>query len=125
VPLVNLVGLIFQIRDDYQNLASTDYTQNKGLCEDLTEGKFSFPVIHSIRADPANRQLVNILRQKTTDETVKRYAVAYMERQGSFAYCRGVIRDLVARALALVRDVDAGDGNDVGVKAILNKLVVD
>ena len=51
-PLVNTIGLLFQIRDDYLNLTSTAFTANKGLCEDLTEGKFSFPVIHSIRANP-------------------------------------------------------------------------
>src|SRR6266852_1187611 len=74
VPLVNLIGIIFQILDDYQNLSSPQYTDNKGLCEDLTEGKFSFPIIHSIRARPENMQLLNILKQKTEDEQVKRYA---------------------------------------------------
>lgn len=50
IPLVNLIGLLFQIRDDYMNLQSGDYAENKGYCEDLTEGKFSFPIIHSIRS---------------------------------------------------------------------------
>lgn len=67
--------LLFQICDDYLNLRSDIHTQNKGLCEDLAEAKYSFPVIHSIRADPSNLQLVNILKQKTKDEEVKRYAV--------------------------------------------------
>lgn len=48
LPLVNLIGLLFQIRDDYMNLRSGDYASNKGYCEDLTEGKFSFPVIHAL-----------------------------------------------------------------------------
>ena len=43
VPLVNLIGMLFQIRDDYLNLSSTAYTTNKGLCEDLTEGKVQLP----------------------------------------------------------------------------------
>ena len=93
VPLVNLMGLIFQICDDYLNLSSSSYTQNKGLCEDLTEGKFSFPVIHSIRAAPENLQLINILKQKTRNEEVKRYAISYMEGTGSFEYTRGVIKN--------------------------------
>ncbi|EPQ26750.1 uncharacterized protein PFL1_05729 [Pseudozyma flocculosa PF-1] len=50
LPLVNLIGLLFQIRDDFMNLQSSKYAENKGFCEDLTEGKFSFPIIHSIRA---------------------------------------------------------------------------
>ena len=124
-PLVNLIGLIFQIRDDYMNLHSTDYTHNKGLCEDLTEGKFSFPIIHSIRSDPQNLQLINILKQKPTDEQVKRYAVSYMESTGSFAYCRKVINELIDKALATVKVVDEDAGQGEGVKAILNKLVVE
>jgi geranylgeranyl diphosphate synthase type 3 len=48
IPLVNTLGLLFQIRDDYLNLRSGDYTENKGYCEDLSEGKFSFPLIHAL-----------------------------------------------------------------------------
>jgi len=33
---------------------------NKSFCEDLTEGKFSFPVIHSIHAAPHDRRLISI-----------------------------------------------------------------
>ncbi|KAL7940096.1 isoprenoid synthase domain-containing protein [Trichoderma barbatum] len=58
VPLVNLVGQIFQIRDDYMNLSCSEYSNNKGNCEDLAEGKFSFPVIHCIRSDPGDVQLI-------------------------------------------------------------------
>ncbi|CZT41448.1 probable farnesyltranstransferase (al-3) [Rhynchosporium secalis] len=112
VPLVNLIGIIFQIRDDYQNLSSPEYSQNKGLCEDLTEGKFSFPIIHSIRAKPENMVLLNILKQKTEDEQVKRYAVSYMEGTGSFEYCRKVLGTLMERARVLVGDLDK-DGMDV------------
>ena len=35
------------------------YTSNKGFAEDLTEGKFSFPVVHGIHADPSNRQIIS------------------------------------------------------------------
>jgi geranylgeranyl pyrophosphate synthase len=59
VPVVNLIGILFQIRDDYQNLQDTQYTNNKGLCEDITEGKFSFPIIHAILARPDDRQLIS------------------------------------------------------------------
>lgn len=125
VPLVNTIGLLFQILDDYRNLSDTTYTQNKGLCEDLTEGKFSFPIIHAIRSDPSNLVLVNILKQKTTDDEVKKYAVAYMDRTGSFSYTRRVLRGLTKKALALVDEVDAGRGNGELIKSFLEKLRVD
>lgn len=126
VPLVNLMGLIFQICDDYLNLSSSTYTKNKGLCEDLTEGKFSFPVIHSIRSDPSNLQLINILKQKTTDDEVKRYAVKYMEGTGSFEYTRRAIRDLKAKAHGLIEDLDAANGGEgEGIRKILDRIDVE
>ena len=125
VPLVNTIGLLFQILDDYRNLSDTSYTKNKGLCEDLTEGKFSFPIIHAIRADQSNLVLVNILKQKTSDDDVKRFAVGYMERMGSFSYTRRVLRGLTKKALSLAEQVDGGQGKGEGVKAVLDKLRVD
>ena len=107
------------------NLSSTQYTQNKGLCEDLTEGKFSFPIIHSIRSDPSNLQLLNILKQRSRDDEVKRYAISYMERTGSFDYTRRVLKGLTARATSLVDTVDAGQGHGAGVRAILDKMGVE
>jgi geranylgeranyl diphosphate synthase type 3 len=123
VPLVNLMGLIFQICDDYLNLSHSTYTKNKGLCEDLTEGKFSFPIIHSIRSNPNNLQLINILKLKTKDEEVKLYAVSYMESTGSFAYTRKVVTHLRDKAMALIDELEQGEGDGEMVKAILNKMV--
>lgn len=125
VPVVNLMGLIFQICDDYLNLSSDVYTQNKGLCEDLTEGKFSFPVIHSIRADPGNLQLINILKQKTKDDEVKRYAVKYMEGTGSFEYTRKVVRELRAKSFVLIDQMDGGTGKGAPLKKILDRMSIE
>ena len=124
VPLVHILGLIFQIEDDYKNLSDDKYTENKGFAEDLTEGKFSFPIIHSIRSDPTNLQLLNILRQKTNNVEVKHYAIKYMESTGSFDYTRRVIEVLIERARKIVDDVDAGRGRGHGVHKILDKLVM-
>lgn len=130
VALVNVMGLVFQICDDYLNLSNTAYTENKGLCEDLTEGKFSFPIIHSIRSNPGNHQLINILRQKTKDDEVKRYALQYMGSTGSFKHTQNVVRELRERALQLIDEIETGgsgkgpEGNGDGtmVRAILNKI---
>ncbi|EFX03949.1 geranylgeranyl pyrophosphate synthetase [Grosmannia clavigera kw1407] len=124
VPLVNILGLIFQIQDDYRNLVASEYTLNKGLCEDLSEGKFSFPVIHSIRSDPADLQLLNILRLKTNDDEVKRYAVNHMDRTGSFAYTRDVLAVLTTRARAMADALDEGMGRSRAIHEILDRLVI-
>ena len=49
--MVDLFSVFFQIRDDVMNLDSSDYAVKKGFAEDITEGKFSFPVVHSITTD--------------------------------------------------------------------------
>lgn len=91
-PLVNIIGIHFQVRDDYMNLQSSVYTDNKGFCEDLTEGKFSFPIIHAIRSDLSNRQLLNIVSQKPTAIEVKKYALEIIKRCGSFTYTEEFLR---------------------------------
>jgi len=55
--LTGILGLYFQIQDDYLNLHSEDYMIHKSYCEDLSEGKFSFPVIHAIRSQPGDSQM--------------------------------------------------------------------
>lgn len=122
VELVDTIGLVFQILDDYKNLSDDTYTANKGLCEDLTEGKFSFPVIHSIRADPNNHVLVNILKQKTSDDSVKRYAISYMEKTDSFSYTRQTLARLTARAFSLVKCLEVGREQGDQIRAILSKM---
>jgi len=123
-PLVNTVGMLYQILDDYRNLSDDTYTANKGMCEDLTEGKFSFPVIHSIHTAPENRILINILKQKTRDEDVKRYAVAHMEKTGSFSYTRKVLRGLTKRALTQIDELEKDGASGNLIRAILAKLQV-
>ncbi|XP_025266042.1 geranylgeranyl pyrophosphate synthase isoform X4 [Camponotus floridanus] len=59
--LVAILGLYFQIRDDYCNLCLGEYTENKSYCEDLTEGKFSFPIIHALTTNPDDRQIISFL----------------------------------------------------------------
>lgn len=88
IPLVDDLSLYFQIRDDYINLSSDHYMKSKDFCEDLTEGKYSFPIIHCVRARPSDHRLSNILKQRTDDIAVKRYAVDWMRQVGSFHYTR-------------------------------------
>ena len=35
------------------------YSSNKGFAEDLTEGKFSFPIVHGIFADTSNSRILS------------------------------------------------------------------
>jgi len=95
VPLVNLIGIYFQIRDDYMNLQNDQYTTNKGFAEDLSEGKFSFPVVHGIHADTTNRRLINVLQKRPATPTLKHHAIDYLrDHSKSFEYTREVLEIL-------------------------------
>ncbi|RLU21909.1 hypothetical protein DMN91_006287 [Ooceraea biroi] len=61
--LIETLGLYLQIRDDYCNLCSSDYTEEKGYCDDLTEGKFSLPIIHALQSKLEDKEIKNILKR--------------------------------------------------------------
>ena len=101
--LVDQLALYFQIRDDLVNLKSDEYALSKSYCEDLTEGKFSYPILHAIRARPDDTRLLNILKQKTENIDVKKHAVEFMESVGSFEKTRealAAIKGDIASAIA-------------------------
>lgn len=110
--LVNNLAVYFQIRDDYLNIIDDEYMHSKSFCEDVTEGKFSFPILHCIRHQQQQQQhssnhgtnnttttrptttpvvdtrLLSILKQRTDDLAIKRYAQAMMVDAGSLEYAR-------------------------------------
>ncbi|EJT96922.1 terpenoid synthase [Dacryopinax primogenitus] len=121
VPLVNLISVLFQIRDDYANLELKEYSSNKGFAEDLTEGKFSFIVVHSVRADTTNRVILNVLQKRPTTPSTKKYAIEYMrDHTHSFEYAVEVLRSLDAQAR---REIERLGGNKE-LEGILDMLKV-
>ncbi|PPQ88273.1 hypothetical protein CVT25_005436 [Psilocybe cyanescens] len=123
VPLVNLIGVYFQIRDDLMNLQSTEvYTSNKGFAEDLSEGKFSFPVVHGIHADKSNRQVLNVLQKRPTTPTLKIHTINYLKNvTKSFDYTLSVMANLEAQTRAEISRL----GGNKGLEAIMDLLHVD
>eukprot|EP00939_MAST-03C_sp_MAST-3C-sp1_P004871 g4871.t1 len=61
--LIEDLGSFFQIRDDLANLVL--YADSKGFCEDIDEGKYSFPAILCIRGKSvrSSATLLSILDQ--------------------------------------------------------------
>ena len=90
----------------------------KSYCEDLTEGKFSFPIIHAVYARPDDSRLVNILRQRSDDFNVKAHAVKWMHQCGSFEYTRNVLRELKSKLYAEIDKL----GGHPGLIDLVQKL---
>ncbi|XP_025266262.1 geranylgeranyl pyrophosphate synthase-like [Camponotus floridanus] len=116
-PLLTLLSLYYQIHDDYCNLCLSDYTENS-YCDDLTEGKFSFPVIHALKTNPDDKQIMNILKQRTKDIEIKRHCINLLEKFGSLKYTRSVLEELDLKVRA---EIDRLGGNPFLIK-ILDEL---
>jgi geranylgeranyl diphosphate synthase type 3 len=122
VPLVNMFGIYFQIRDDYMNLQSTQYAMNKGFAEDLTEGKFSFPVVHGVRADTSNRQVLNVLQKRPATPTLKTHTISYLkDHTKSFDYTLSVLRKLEKQTRDEIRRL----GGNIKLEGIVDGLHID
>ena len=106
--LVNNLAMYFQIRDDFINLADEEYMKSKSFCEDLTEGKFSLPVIHCVRSNPDDTRLLNILKQRTNDTDVKRYAQRILKEAGSLEYTRRKCSELKRQ---IIQEIESLGGN--------------
>lgn len=119
VHLVDLFGIYGQIRDDYMNLQSKEYTDTKGLADDISEGKFSFPVIHGIREKPENTLILDILKQRPKTPTLKCKAVAYLkDTTHSFDYTLSAMRSLER----LIREETAKLGGNQILETLLERL---
>lgn len=107
-------------RADYYN----QMTSAKGFCEDLTEGKFSLPVIHSIRNSPTgNNEILNILKLHTTDVALKVRALSYMETQtNSLEYTKEKLGSLHLNAQSELRQISID--NEL-MERVLAKLELD
>ena len=84
LDLIDCLGAFFQVRDDVANLVL--YAEDKGMCDDIAEGKYSYPVILCIsRHDSMSRRLLEILQNKSlrTQERAKREALKCIVQSGA------------------------------------------
>lgn len=96
--LLDKMAVYFQIRDDLLNLVSLKYMEHKSFCEDITEGKFSYPLIHAIRSDEGDHQILNILKQHTKSVEIKKHALKYMMKMVNFLWHSCVMRLIRVRS---------------------------
>ncbi|XP_050669647.1 terpene synthase-like [Leptidea sinapis] len=125
--LVIKLGMYFQVRDDYCNICkpkalqecSPDTNENSGdFYDDLTESKFTLPIIHATKTLKRDAVL-NILKQKTNDLTLKQYCVSLLEQAGSLQYTR----DLLTKLDSELRDEIKKFGGNPPLEAVLDDLL--
>lgn len=47
-----------QIHDDYCDVTNNDCSESKSFCGDLSAGKFSFPIIHAVRKEKNDHEVL-------------------------------------------------------------------
>ncbi|XP_041970694.1 geranylgeranyl pyrophosphate synthase-like [Aricia agestis] len=103
--LLNTLGLYYQIRDEYINLTKLEALEGKSnqhelmdlknlmFCEDITEGRFTFPLIHGLNSSEGPT-IRSILVQRTSDSIIKQHCLSLLEKVGSLDYTRRTLHDL-------------------------------
>ncbi|XP_018402553.1 PREDICTED: geranylgeranyl pyrophosphate synthase-like [Cyphomyrmex costatus] len=115
LPLACSVALYRQIHDDYCNLRHDKNTSDDSYCDDLTEGKLSFLVIHALTNHPDDKKIMNILKLRTRNMEMKRYFVKILESFGSFKYTEKVLDELDKKMRI---EIDRFGGNPIFVKSL-------
>jgi len=85
------IGVAFQIQDDILDIAGEDFAKGKGgLGMDITEGKLTLMVIHTLRnaVREDREEMLRIIGMHTRDENLKRRAIEIMKKYGSIEYAR-------------------------------------
>jgi geranylgeranyl pyrophosphate synthase len=92
------IGVAFQMQDDILDLTGEEFAEKKGgRGQDITEGKRSLIVIHTLKvADAKDRKkLIEILNMHTSDQKLKDEAIKIMEKYDSINYVKNFARKIV------------------------------
>jgi len=85
------VGVAFQMQDDILDLTGSKFAEKKGgRGQDITEGKRSLIVIHTLKvADTKDKErLAEILKMHTSHQEPRDEAIAIMQKYGSIEYVK-------------------------------------
>ena len=81
-----LIGMAFQIQDDYLDMASQEEDLGKPVGSDIMEGKMTLLVVHALsNASPEDKKLLLTILKEGEEENVPR-AVEILEKYGSIHY---------------------------------------
>jgi geranylgeranyl pyrophosphate synthase len=123
------IGVAFQIQDDILNLTEGEFTDKKGLGEDITEGKRSLPVIHALSIANAadKKRLIDILNMHTTNQSLRNEAIAIIKKYDGIEYSRKKAESMILDAWKdvekLLNDSPAKDKLKAFAEYLVNRTI--
>jgi geranylgeranyl pyrophosphate synthase len=110
-------------------LTCLQYTNDKGFCEDLDEGKFSFPLVHAWNSQPPDLILRGILQERKESGGLsvphKKIVLDRLRKAGSMAHTLKTLKKLesdIYRAQGAI-EKQAGSENWV-MRLLVHRLMV-
>ena len=115
LSLIEEIGLLFQMRDDYRNL--TKYVDTKGFCDDFSEGKWSYPVLVFLRIASSSecavppsqvQKFLSLLRSRPSDFPTKQEMLNILMAAGAIDQSKEEIDSLECNIRVRLIALDMG-----------------
>ncbi len=102
------IGVAFQIQDDILNIDESKVSESKGgVGDDITEGKISLMVIHTLKkaSEGDKKSLLSILAEHTTDKEKISKAISILNKYDSIKYSKKIAQKIINEAWEKVEPV--------------------
>ena len=107
-----LIGLAFQIQDDYLDLASDEETLGKPIGSDIVKGKMTIIAIKGLASDDSGR-LLEILKAENNSQDEIDEAIEILTDCGAIEYARNLAQESVEKAKEVLEILDDSSSKQV------------